>query len=129
MNSARQTLVSLLPAGLSMAWLVAKVHWFWDHQPDLQFGWVVLLLCVYLFWEAWENRPATRLRWSMGWLLLASIGLGLAFVVQIFQAACGTNAASVAGLAIAVMCIVAGNLGYTFGGAGIRHFGFAFAFL
>ncbi len=121
--------VALLPSWLAMAWLVSKAQWFWNHQPDLQFGWIVLLLSAYLFWEAWERRPPVRYQWRWPWLALSFAGLVLLFVVQIFQAACGSNAASTAGLAMAVLGLVAGNLGYVFGGKGVRHFGFAFAFL
>jgi exosortase len=122
-------LAALLPSGLAFSWLVSKAQWFWNHQADLQFGWIVLLLCAYLFWEAWETRPAAQFRWRIPWLTLSCAGLGLLFVVQIFQAACGTNAASTAGLALAVMCVIAGNLGYVFAAKGLWHFGFAFAFL
>jgi exosortase len=122
-------LIALTPAWLAMTWLVFKAQWFWNHQPDLQFGWIVLMLCAYLFWEAWETRPPARFQWQPFWLLLAGCGLSLMFVVQIFQAACGSNAASVAGLALAIMMLVLGNLGYVFGARGCRHFGFAFVFL
>jgi hypothetical protein len=79
-------LLGLSPAFLVMAWIVSRAQWFWRNNPDLQFGWVVVLLCAYLFWEAWEKRPAPnwRLRpWAVG-LFLA--GLGLMFLVQIYQA-------------------------------------------
>lgn len=122
-------LLGLSPAFLVMAWIVSRAQWFWHHNPDLQFGWVVVLLCAYLFWEAWEKRPTPnwRLRpWAVG-LFLA--GLGLMFLVQIYQAVMGSSAPTTLGLALGGMCVVAGNLGMVFGGAGVRHFGMAFGFL
>jgi exosortase len=122
-------LLGLSPAFLVMAWIVSRAQWFWRNNPDLQFGWVVVLLCAYLFWEAWEKRPAPnwRLRpWAVG-LFLA--GLGLMFLVQIYQAVMGSSAPTTLGLALGGMLVVAGNLGVVFGGAGVRHFGMAFGFL
>ncbi|MFO1496821.1 MAG: exosortase/archaeosortase family protein [Verrucomicrobiota bacterium] len=128
-SAAYREMLVLFPSGLAMVWLVAKAQWFWNHRPDLQFGWIVLLLCVYLLWEAWEKRPAFRGLWTIATGTLVGLALPLLFLVQIYQAAYGTNAASVAGLALALMLLVAGNVGYAFGARGIYHFGFAFGFL
>jgi exosortase len=122
-------LAALLPAWLAMGWLVSKVQWFWGHRPDLQFGWIVVLLCAYLFWEAWENRPPPRGQAGLGMLGLGGVGLALLFLVQIYQAAFGTNAATIQGLALGVLLIVAANLHYLFGWRGVRHFAMAFAFI
>ena len=56
-------LAALFPSWLALAWLVSKAKWFWTHNPELQFGWVMLLLCGYLLWEAWEIRPQPL--WSL----------------------------------------------------------------
>lgn len=127
--SRLHALLLLLPAWLAMAWLISKAAWFWNNNPDLQFGWVVVLLCAYLFYEAWEARPAVhcRARWWAG--LLGVAGLGCLFVLQIYQAAFGTNAASTLGTAMSVLLVVASNVGLVFGWNGIRTFGFPFAFL
>jgi hypothetical protein len=82
---------AVLPAALAIGWLVSKAQWFWAHQPDLQFGWIVLLLCAYLFWEAWENKPAFRSRWTLSTTLLAAAGFALLFIVQLYHAAFGLN--------------------------------------
>ncbi|MCP5523509.1 MAG: exosortase/archaeosortase family protein [Verrucomicrobiales bacterium] len=126
---AGPTLALLLPSFLAMAWLIARAQWFWNTNPDLNFGWVVVLLCAYLFYEAWETRPALdcRVRW---WALPFCLGgLGLLFLIQIYQAALGANAASTVGLALGVMLVVFANLAMVFGWPGIRAFGMAYAFL
>jgi exosortase len=120
---------ALVPAMLAFTWLVSKAQWFWSNQPDLQFGWVVLMLCLYLFWEAWESRPMVAFRWRAGWVLLTAIGCGTMFLVQVYEAAFGTKAASVLVLAIGVMAVISGNLGYVYGGPGVRRFGFPVLFL
>jgi exosortase len=122
-------LLLLSPAFLAAVWLVSRAQWFWNNNPDLQFGWVVLLLCVYLFWEAWEQRPAVNWR-LRGWALVSFLGgLGLLFLVQIYQAVMGSNAPTTVGLALGAMLIVAGNLGIVYGWAGVRAFGMAFGFI
>ncbi|MCL5097694.1 MAG: exosortase/archaeosortase family protein [Candidatus Omnitrophica bacterium] len=122
-------LVYLLPAWIGLAWLVSKAHWYWDHRPDLQYGWVVLILCGYLIWDGWEQQPPLRLRfhWSQPILLLVS--LGSLFVFQIYHAAFGLMPAALVGLAIGILLLVTANLHYVYGMAGIRHFGFGFAFI
>lgn len=112
-----------------MAWLVSKAQWFWSHQPELQFGWIVLLLSAFLVWEAWEKKPAPSPRWRWWSVVLAAAGLALLFVVQIYQAAFGMTAATLSGTALGVLALVGANLGCLFGWAGVRHFGFGFAFL
>ena len=129
MSTALQPIALLAPAFLAMAWLVSRAQWFWSNNPDLQFGWVVLLLCAYLFWEAWDKRPPVN--WKPRWwsVVFACAGLVLLFLVQIYQAALGSNAASTVGLALGVMLVVAANLGLVFGWPGVRAFGLAFGFI
>jgi exosortase len=122
-------LLMLAPSFLAMAWLVTKVSWFWNHRPDLQFGWVVLMLCGYLFFEAWEKRPALRTTPHWGGILLAIAGAFWLFVVQIYQAAFGVNSASTTGLSLGVLMMVLANLWCVFGGLGMRHFAFSFCFI
>ncbi|HPW80949.1 MAG TPA: exosortase/archaeosortase family protein [Verrucomicrobiota bacterium] len=124
-----QPLLLLAPAFLAMAWLISRAQWFWRHNPDLQFGWIVVLLCGYLFWEAWQTRPEVHWRLRAWAVLIGLAGLGLLFVVQIYQAFLGANAASTVGLALGVMLVIVANLGVVFGWAGIRDFGMAFAFI
>ena len=99
MNSDHKTkdwrgLGYLLPAGIAMAWLVSKAKWFWQHNPELQFGWIVLLLAAYLFWEAWESRPAYRWQWRISSGFCLALGIALLFLTQLYQSAYGLTAAS-----------------------------------
>lgn len=124
-----QTLVLLSPALLAMAWLVSKLQYFWNSRPDLQFGWVVLLLCGYLFYESWEKKPASDWKWRWWAVLVGLGGAAMLFLVQIYQAAFGTNSASTMGLALGVMMVVAANVGIAYGWRGLREFGMPFAFM
>lgn len=119
----------LAPSLLAMAWLVSKAQWFWNNRPDLQFGWIVVLLCGYLFYEALEKQPVVSFRprwWSVALFLVGAGGL---FLVQIYQVAFGTNAASMCGLATMIMLVAFANLGIVFGWQGITTFGLAYAFI
>ncbi|NLH73879.1 MAG: exosortase/archaeosortase family protein [Verrucomicrobia bacterium] len=123
------TLVPLVPSLLAMAWLVSQAKWFWSTRPDLNFGWVVLILCCYLLWDACER--GVTLEWRVRWWALAAgvAGAGLLFVVQVYQAAFGTNAASTQGLALGVLLICAANVGIAYGWRGVRLFAMPFAFI
>ncbi len=123
------TIWLLAPSLLAMAWLVSKAQWFWNNRPDLQFGWVVVLLCAYLFYEALEKQPAVNLRPRWWSILMFVAGTGGLFLVQIYQVAFGTNAASMCGLAAMIMLVAAANLGVVFGWKGISTFGLAYAFI
>lgn len=121
--------ILMMPALAATAWLVYNVSWFWSHTPDLQFGWIVLALCGFLVLEAVPQLPPPRRRWTLPSVLLLVAGLGMLVVFQAYQAAFGTMAASVFGLAIGVMCIVTANVLYAFGPRGLGTLGAAFYFL
>ena len=119
----------LAPSWLAFAWLATKASWFWSHDPELEFGWAVLALCVYLFVRAWAQRPEVRLRWHGGNLLAGLLGCGLLFMTQLYQAAYGLTPASMSGLSLGYLLVVVANLSFLWGWPGLRQFGFAFAFL
>ncbi|MDA7657835.1 hypothetical protein N8737_03945, partial [Verrucomicrobia bacterium] len=52
------------PILVTLAWLVTKASWFWNNNPDMQFGWVIPLLSGYLLFEGFEKRPLVIGRWS-----------------------------------------------------------------
>jgi exosortase len=117
-------LACLLPSLMGFAWLITKASWFWRNNPDLQFGWIVVMLCGYLLLEQWETRPPFRLRWTWPGLGLMALVLPWLFIVQVYQVAFGTNAASVCALALGVLGLTAANFSFVFGWRGVRHFAF-----
>jgi exosortase len=122
-------LIALVPSWLALAWLVSKAQWYWNHKPDMHFGWIVLGLSAFAVWDQWKNLPAPKfvLKWLV--FLLAILGSGLLFLVQIYTAAFGTSPAVLFGLCIGVFAICAANVYYLFGYEGIRFFRFPLLFL
>lgn len=120
--------LSLTPAGIAMLWLASRARWFWSHNPELQFGWIVLLLCAFLFMEAWKKRPVLRLRWNAGAIALALAAATVLFGAQLYQAAYGVTTEGVSALGVGVLLFVAANLQYVFGWIGVRQFAFSFGF-
>jgi len=120
---------TLIPSWLAMLWLAAKAQWFWRSRPDLSFGWIVLLLCIYLFWEAWEKRPSVAPRPSLWSIPVTVLGIGMLFLMEMYQAALGMSPAVVMGVAVGAMLLIGGNLLFVYGWRGVRHFGFPYAFL
>ncbi len=117
-----------LPIVISLAWLGTKASWFWDNNPDMQFGWVIPLLSGYLLFEGFEKRPPLVTRWDF--LSIASIltGIFFLFLTQIYQAAYGLTATSMAGLGVGFLSVSMGVLWYAYGYPGIKTFGFGLAF-
>jgi exosortase len=121
--------IALAPMWLALSWLVWKTQWFWSHNPEMAYGWMVLFLSVFLIWDQWKHLPSPvyKLRWPFYFFALA--GSAMLFLVQIYQATYGTMAALISGLAIGVLSICAANLHFVFGWRGIRFFAFPLLFL
>ena len=114
---------------LALAWFVSKAQWFWRHKPDLQFGWLVLLLSAFVIWDQWAQRPERvfHTRWPS--VLFGLLGCGMLFLVQIYQAAYGMMAALLVALCAGVFAVAAANLHYVYAWKGVRFFAFPILFL
>lgn len=122
-------LLGFAPGLLALAWLVSKLRWVWNSQPEMQFGWIVLMLSGFLVWDNWERRPAAVMRPTVLNTLVALAGLVELGLVQVYQAAFGSNAASLCGHALGALLIAGANLHLVLGAAGLRAFGFPLVFL
>jgi len=120
---------ALLPSGLAMSWLIWRARWYWTHNPELQFGWIVLMLCAYVFWEAWDRRPRAQYRWSWANVSMMAGGLLVLFYAQLYQAAFGITTEGMSALGMGAVLFTTGNFSYVFGRPGVRLFFFSFALL
>lgn len=121
--------VQLLPSWVAAGWLAYQASWYWSHNPDMNFGWIVLLLCGFLVTEVAPQLPEARSRWGVGPVVLAATGLGALVIFQLYQAAFGTMPASIMGLAFGVMAIITANVIAVYGVRELGTLGFAFYFL
>lgn len=118
-----------LPIGVALAWLIQKASWFWENNPDMQFGYVIPILAGYLLFEGFERQPSLRTKCSFVNVFLMLIGIAFLFLTQIYQAAYGLTATSMTGLGLGFLAVSWGHLLYIYGLAGLKAFGFGLAFI
>lgn len=123
-----EALLALTPMWVAFGWLVSKLQWFWTHKPDLQFGWIVLLLAAFLIWDGWAARPEVvfKVRWPL--IVFGFAGCALLFLVQIYHAAFGMMPALMMALAFAAYLVTAANIHYVYGWRGLKFFAFPLFF-
>jgi exosortase len=127
-NESSSTLLALMPTLLAFAWLVSKAQWYWNHRPDMQFGWIVLMLCAFVIWDQWAKRPAPAWRVNLLFVLCGLGGLGILFVMQLYQAAFGLMPAVMMGLTVGAYGVAAANIHYVYGWGGLRFYAFPLFF-
>jgi exosortase len=120
--------LALLPTILAFGWLVSKAQWYWNHRPDMQFGWILLMLCAFVIWDQWAKRPSPvwKPRWPL--FLFAVGGLAILFLMQIYQAAFGLTPAVMMGLTLGLYSIAIANIHYVYGASGLRFYAFPLMF-
>lgn len=131
MNWSRGTIdvLLLLPTWLAFAFLVSKLSWTWNNRPEFNFGWIVLMLSLFLLHEAWPSRPARVLRWIPSAWVLFLFGLIWTALVLLYVGAFGMGPAALLGLGLGAYSLAAANLLYVLGRPGLFHFLFPLGFL
>ena len=129
-QTQKKTLGLLLaPSLVVVAWLSERLSYYWNTDPDLSFGWIVLMLAGYVLWEALEeSSPPNQ---SLGPLscILYITGLLMMAIFQVYTAAMGVMPAAVWGLALGYVFIVTANLISTVNRSDFFRFAFAFLFV
>lgn len=119
----------LLPSWVAAGWLAYQASWYWSHNPEMNFGWIVLLLCGFLVTEVAPQLPEARPRWGFASVSLATLGIVALVFFQLYQAAFGTMPASLMALALGTMSIITANIIAVYGARELGTLGFAFYFL
>ncbi|HTG45305.1 MAG TPA: exosortase/archaeosortase family protein [Verrucomicrobiae bacterium] len=127
-SDTKHVLIALLPGLLAFGWLVSKAQWFWTHKPEMQFGWIVLMLSAFLLWDQWNKRPAPAFRARWPFFVFGAGGLAMLFLMQIYQAAFGMMPAVLMGLSVGVYAVAAASIHYVYGWPGCRFFAFPLLF-
>jgi exosortase len=120
--------LALLPTLLAFGWLVSKAQWYWTHRPDMQFGWIVLMLCAFVIWDQWSKSPPAILSSKWVFVLVGVPGLGMLFLMQLYQAAYGLMPAVMMGLTAGVYAVAIANIHYVYSWAGLRFYAFPLLF-
>jgi exosortase len=119
----------LMPSWVGAGWLCYQASWYWSHSPEMQFGWMVLLLSGFLVTEVAAERALVQPRWGLLPIFLVVIGVSSLVIFQLYQAAFGTMPASLMVLAFGVMSIITANIIAVYGVEALGTLGFAFYFL
>ena len=109
------TALVLAPACFGVGWLVWEASWFWNHRPDLHFGWIVLALSTFLVFDRWRMVPTPMFRFSARIGLLSGIGLSLLLFYQVYQATYGLVASGLLILSLGVVAVALSNLLFVYG--------------
>ena len=117
-------------AAVVLAWWAYDVHFHWNSMPEYQFGWIVLMLTVYLIWEKWSSRPVQDEPVSPLWvILLVLIGTPLLAVGGLYEIAVARSPAATVAVSFGCVqfasAVVLGGIGK----ATLRHFLFPVLFL
>lgn len=121
--------ILLAPAIVGLAWLTERLSYYWNNDPDLSFGWIVLMLSGYILYETVENAKDPVPRISILSLILYLGGFCLLAIFQVYTAAMGVMPAAIWGLAIGYFLIVIANVGSTVEREDFFRFVFGFSFV
>lgn len=119
----------LVPLALIFGWWVYDLQVQWRMLVEYQYGWLVLMLAVYLGWERWPTRPQTD-RPAPLW---AGIGLALAgtpfvLVAELYKQAIANSPAASFALSIGCFLFITALISQSCGWATWRHFLFPLIF-
>lgn len=116
-------------AGIVFGWWVYDIHFHWNSIPEYQFGWIVLLLTAYLFWEKWPSRPAQDRRASAAKALIcAFVGLPLLVVGSLYEQAVARSPAASLSISFGCVFFLCSLLMAGVGVSTLRHFLFPMLF-
>jgi exosortase len=105
--------------------LIKCLAQYWTVEPEYNFGWLVPILCVHLFWLRWRSRPAPgspKLGLAKWAFLVTAFGLLLTWLIVQANPDWRPLAWLLAGQTVVLsLCMI-----YWIGGkAWLRHFGFS----
>lgn len=119
----------LIPAGATAIWWVNDLSFQWATLVEYQFGWIVLMLTIYLVWERWPTRPRRDLPaafWKC--LLLTLCALPLVGISVLYKNAMARIPATAFTLSIGCGLFLSANILLVCGRKTFRHFLFPLLF-
>ena len=119
-----------LPILFCFGWWVADLQYHWSVIPEYQFGWFVIMLAAYVFYEKYPTRPkndqpsSLALCWG-----LAIIGSPFVLAAEVFKACLSYSPASSFMLSIGCSLFITSMILFLHGPATFKYFSFPLFFL
>ncbi len=119
----------LLPVAIVCGWWVNDLRYQWASLVEYHFGWIVVMLAVYLVWERWPNRPLQDEPASFGPnLLMAAAGSICVAIGELYRIGIARTPSSSMALSIGCALFVAAMVRGLHGQRTLRHFLFPLLF-
>lgn len=119
----------LLPVAVVCAWWVNDLRYQWASLVEYHFGWIVVMLAVYLVWERWPTRPLQDEPAAFGLnLLMAAAGSICVAIGELYRIGIARTPSSSMALSIGCALFVAAMVRGLHGPRTLRHFLFPLLF-
>lgn len=118
-----------IPCGAVVAWWVYDLSFQWASLVEFRFGWMVVMLSMFLFWERWPTRPKEDQpapTWTV--LALALAGFPLIVAAELYKWGIARVATSSMLLSLGSTLLVTANIVAVRGWKTWRHFSFLLLF-
>ena len=119
-----------LPGMAVLVWWIFDLQQQWRSMVEYQFGWLVLLLSIYLVWDRFGARPRAD-RPAPVWLcgLLGVLGAPLVLLAELVKNSMAISPTTSFVLSLGCGLFLAANILFLYGPATLRHFLFPLLFL
>ena len=119
----------LLPVAVVCAWWVDDLRHHWASLVEYHFGWIVVMLVVYLVWERWPTRPRQDEPAAFGpTLVMAAAGSVCVVIGELYRIGIARTPSSSMSLSIGCALFVAALVRGLHGQRTLRHFLFPLLF-
>ena len=126
----KQSWFNYLPLALVIGWWLYDLQFQWRQLAEYNFGWLVLLLVIYLSWErrsALSSRDDTPASFWIG-AAFALLGTPFVLLAELYKQAIANSPAASFCLSLGCLCFVLSNVLYLHGWRTTRHFLFPLLF-
>jgi exosortase len=129
LDAAKGAWLVYAPIAFIVFWWLQDLQFQWRSLVEYQYGWIVLLLTIYLIWERWPRIPDDDSP-APFWLgaVFALAGTPFVLVAELYKQAIARTAAVSFSLSVGCLFFLSANVLYLHGWKTLRHFLFPLAF-
>ncbi|HTI71295.1 MAG TPA: exosortase/archaeosortase family protein [Candidatus Limnocylindria bacterium] len=118
-----------IPGAAVLAWWIYDLSFQWASLVEFRFGWMVVMLSAFLFWERWPTRPKEDVPASTPIVVgLALAGLPLIVMAELYKWGIARVATSSMLLSLGSTLLITANIVGARGWKTWRHFAFLLLF-